>query len=158
MSKTIRTTAVSAVTALAVLAGGAGTSVAAPAKADAAGPKATAAASSCKAWGLRSKFFVHQSNQIRMQIWLVDGQWRSFFRSTAGPTRGTGYYGHATFTQLTAKSIRFTTEWDDDTVRPGIYTGRIDADGYVKGKQTDPFDSRNGSSFNITTALRCTSR
>ena len=104
MSKPHRRTAVTALAALSVLAGGAGSFVASPDQADAAGPTARSAPSACKAWGFPGRFDIVQSNRVRVKIYNDGGQMRAWFRSTSGPTRAMGYYATPTFSKPSAST------------------------------------------------------
>lgn len=139
MRKSISTLLSAAVVAGTLLAG---TSLAAPSPAQAAG---------CK-WQMPSNPRIVQGNNHRVHISYdrVGGYYKAkSYNKGELQTVST----EVSFTSFTPRLVKFIITWINDTA--GVYTGSIDEDGFVSGTSRDRFNPGSKPSWYMTTRARC---
>lgn len=128
------------------LAGGLG-SAAAPQEAQAAG---------CQ-WQIPSQIRLTQSDGWKAYNTSGQGsgyRWRMWATREGGPHALAGTLKLTRFDRTGSKpQVRFTITWGNG--HAGVYSGRIDRDGFVSGSMYDRFDSRNRARFHFDEVVDC---
>ena len=134
MRTSITTILTSATMAVALLAG---SSIAGPPAAEAAG---------CSSYRLPTKTTLIQGNGYRVNlVYGTDRRWRA----TASGLRSS----EIVYSSSGPRSVRYVITWTNGSA--GVYTGTIDADGFVSGTTVDRFKPTSRASWRMTNLARC---
>jgi hypothetical protein len=140
--------AVAGLVAVAALAGAFGSGAAAPERAD-------AAQQSCQ-WQIPYQFIVRLTNGWTVKAYMPTGT-PFVWAVNAAPRRGYSMGGELRLTRWDRTGsnprVRFTVDLDNGS--SGVYTGTIDADGYVTGASRDRYNSRSTAGWRFERYVDC---
>ncbi|HYF26213.1 MAG TPA: hypothetical protein VD931_10785 [Baekduia sp.] len=143
----LRRRALAAATAVAALAGGAGTVAAPPEPAHAQEP-------GCQQFKVPKRFDLRQNNGFVVTVAFGNPGPRWYAAARPAKERYNAFSSTSmTFTSFKPELVKFTINWSNGG--SGVYTGTIDANGFVEGTTVDRYKRTNRAHWRMTTAAIC---
>ncbi len=113
------------------------------------------AQAACTEWRLPYPTYLHQGNGWTGWLTFANGYWAVHASQRKDLSNESGMGGEVRFSSATAESVKFTITWSNGS--GGVYTGKIDDNGFVSGKAVDRWTGAK-TSWRLSNVAECVRR